>query len=219
MNKLNIKAERPQLTVISGKAYSQIEDAELVTLCKKKDKAAFEVLVKRHQRNVYAILYKLAPDWNDSSDLAQEAFIRVWRGIDKLQNPRAFKSWMIQIVTNLFYDELRKRPKQVTLVSLDQPINSDDEQEGPSRDVADPSDGPEELFHRKDLKRAVDEAIASLPKQFRTAIVLREMEDLPYEEIAKLTNADIGTVKSRISRARTKVQAILKPRVRSENAA
>lgn len=219
MNKLNNIADRPQLTVISGKAYNQMEDVELVTHCQKKDKAAFEVLVKRHQRNVYAMLYKLAPDWNDSSDLAQEAFIRVWRGIDKLQNPRAFKSWMIQIVTNLFYDELRKRPKQVTLVSLDQPINSDEEREGPSRDVADPSDGPEELFHRKDIKRAVDDAIASLPRQFRTAIVLREMEDLPYEEIAKLTNADIGTVKSRISRARTKVQAILKPLVRPENAA
>jgi RNA polymerase sigma-70 factor (ECF subfamily) len=125
---------------------------------------------------------------------------------------------MTQIVTNLFYDELRKRPRQVTILSLDQPLNGDEE-EGPSRDLADPAAGPDELLARKDVQQSVDKAIATLPRQFRTAIVLREVEDLPYEEIAKITATDIGTVKSRISRARTKVQEILRPQFRPENAA
>jgi len=217
MNTLKTSTQ-PKLTLVRGNSYNQMEDAELVGLCKKKDQAAFETLMKRHQRTVFAMLYKMAPDWNDTADLAQEAFIRIWRGIDKLQNPRAFKSWMVQIVTNLFYDELRKRPRQVTILSLDQPVNSEEE-DGPSRDLADPAAGPEEIFTRKDVRQSVNNAIATLPRQFRTAIVLREIEDLPYEEIAKITATDIGTVKSRISRARTKVQQILRPQFRPENAA
>lgn len=219
MNTLKTQSSQPQLTLlVRGNPYNQMEDAELVGLCKKKNSAAFEALMKRHQRSVYAMLYKMAPDWNDTADLAQEAFIRIWRGIDKLQNPRAFRSWMTQIVTNLFYDELRKRPRQVTILSLDQPLNSDEE-DGPSRDLADPAAGPDELLARKDVQQTVDKAIATLPRQFRTAIVLREVEDLPYEEIAKITATDIGTVKSRISRARTKVQEILRPQFRPDHAA
>ncbi|CAN5587234.1 sigma-70 family RNA polymerase sigma factor [soil metagenome] len=197
--------------------YSDMEDAQLVLLCQKQDQAAFDVLIKRHQRNLHAMLYKLAPDWNDTADLAQEACIRIWKGVGKLQNPKAFKSWMGQIVTNLFYDELRKRPRQTVIMSLDAPMG--DDEDSPTRDLADPAAGPDEIYDRKDLRKTVDAAISTLPRQFRTAIILREVEDLPYEEIAKITQTDIGTVKSRISRARTKVQNILRPQFRTEKTA
>jgi len=197
--------------------YSDMDDAQLVLLCQKQDQAAFDVLIKRHQRNLHAMLYKLAPDWNDNADLAQEACIRIWKGIGKLQNPKAFKSWMGQIVTNLFYDELRKRPRQTVIMSLDAPIG--DDEDSPTRDLADPAAGPDEIYDRKDLRKTVDAAISTLPRQFRTAIILREVEDLPYDEIAKITQTDIGTVKSRISRARTKVQNILRPQFRTEKTA
>jgi RNA polymerase sigma-70 factor (ECF subfamily) len=216
MTSLNSKSETPKLTLVHGNRYQQMEDSELVLLCQKKDNAAFDALINRHQRNVHAMLYKMAPDWNDTADLAQEAFIRIWRGIDKLQNPKAFKSWMGQIVTNLFYDELRKRPRQTIIMSLDAPIGGEDEGDSPSRDIADPAAGPDELYDRKDTKKTVEAAIATLPRQFRTAIILREVNDLPYEEIAQITQTDIGTVKSRISRARTKVQNILRPQFRTE---
>ena len=85
--------------------------------------------------------------------------------------------------------------------------------EATTRDIVDPSAGPEELMQRKDLNQMVQSAIATLPRQFRTAIILRELEDMSYDEIAHLTQTDIGTVKSRISRARTKVQQILRPSV------
>jgi RNA polymerase sigma-70 factor (ECF subfamily) len=174
--------------------------------------------MRRHQRNVYAMLYRLAPDWNDTADLAQETFIRIWRGIDKLQNPKAFKSWVSQIVTNLFYDELRKRPRNTTIMSLDAPINADDDS-NVTRDLADPAAGPDELLDRKYTLLSVNAAIATLPKQFQTALALREMEDLPYEEIARITDSDIGTVKSRICRARSKVQRILGAEFRKNQAA
>ncbi len=218
MNTAKTEAKQQPTLSLVRTGYSQMDDAQLVLLCQKQDQAAFDVLIKRHQRNLFAMLYKLAPDWNDTADLAQEACIRIWKGIGKLQNPKAFKSWMGQIVTNIFYDELRKRPRQTIIMSLDAPMNGDDE-DSPTRDIADPAAGPDELYDRKDLRKSVDQAISTLPRQFRTAIILREVEDLPYDEIAKITHTDIGTVKSRISRARTKVQNILRPQFRTEQSA
>jgi RNA polymerase sigma-70 factor (ECF subfamily) len=209
----SLKTAKPSLTVVQGATnYSALSDAELVMLCKNKDEKAFESLVRRHQRTVYGLLLRLAPDWNDTADLAQEVFIRVWKGIDNLKNPNAFKSWLGQVATHLFYDELRKRPRRTPIISLDQSMFGDDETENQTRDIADSSAGPEELFERKELDEEVRSAIATLPRQFRTAIVLRELEDMSYEQIAQLTNTDLGTVKSRISRARTKVQQVLRPR-------
>jgi RNA polymerase sigma-70 factor (ECF subfamily) len=209
----SLKTAKPSLTVVqSATNYSALSDAELVMLCKNKDEKAFESLVRRHQRTVYGLLLRLAPDWNDTADLAQEVFIRVWKGLDNLKNPNAFKSWLGQVATHLFYDELRKRPRRTPIISLDQSMFGDDETENQTRDIADSSAGPEELFERKELDEEVRSAIATLPRQFRTAIVLRELEDMSYEQIAQLTNTDLGTVKSRISRARTKVQQVLRPR-------
>lgn len=215
MNSLN--TAKSHLSVVQGApSYGTMSDAELVMLCKQKDEKAFEFLVRRHQRTVYGLLLRLAPDWNDTADLAQEVFIRVWKGLDNLKNPHAFKSWLGQVATHLFYDELRKRPRRTPIISLDQSMFGDDEAENQTRDIADTSAGPEELFERKELDEEVRSAIATLPRQFRTAIVLRELEDMSYEQIAQLTNTDLGTVKSRISRARTKVQQVLRPRFGGE---
>lgn len=198
---------------IMATAYSQKSDRDLVLACQKREPAAFEELVKRHQRTVYALLYQLAPDWHDTSDLAQEVFIRVWRSINNLRNPSSFRSWLTQIVTNLFYDELRKRPRRVPTISMDDTLNdgSDDTAESATRDIADLSSMPDERILSRELTEAIREAMTRLPEQFRTAIVLREIEGLSYEEIAILTKTEMGTVKSRIARARTKLQELLKP--------
>ena len=195
-------------------AYSQKSDRDLVLACQKRDPAAFEELVKRHQRTVYALLYQLAPDWVDTSDLAQEVFIRVWRSINNLRNPSSFRGWLTQIVTNLFYDELRKRPRRVPTVSMDEGIDSGDGDEGAgsaTRDIPDAKILPDEKILNQELSEVIREAMAKLPEQFRTAIVLREVEGLSYEEIAILTKTEMGTVKSRIARARSKLQELLQP--------
>jgi RNA polymerase sigma-70 factor (ECF subfamily) len=203
------------LTLVETRDRFQLmSDAELVVACQTKNKAAFEVLVKRYQRNVYGLLYQLAPDWHDSSDLAQEVFIRIWRSIHTLRNPRAFRSWLHQLVTNLFYDELRKRPKNAT-ISLDESLKSDESDENNTRDIADHSAMPDELTERRELSDLINKAIDKLPDQFRRVIVLRELDGLSYDEIAALTESEIGTVKSRIARARAKVQDMLQSYVKA----
>lgn len=197
----------------TGSSNSQRSDRDLVLACQKRDPAAFEELVKRHQRTVYALLYQLAPDWSDTSDLAQEVFIRVWRSINNLRNPSSFRGWLTQIVTNLFYDELRRRPRRVPTVSMDEGIDSGEDGEGDSgtRDIPDVSLLPDEKVLNQELSEVIRDAMGKLPEQFRTAIVLREVEGLSYEEIAILTKTEMGTVKSRIARARTKLQELLQP--------
>lgn len=211
MNLQQVPEQRPQLSIIQGGSYPVKSDGELIVLCQKKDSRAFEELIKRHQRTVYALLYRLAPDWNDTSDLAQEVFIRMWRSIGNLRNPSAFRSWLSQIVTNLFYDELRKRPRQLPTISMDEPLDSEEGNDSTTRDIKDKSAGPDELCQRKEMTEVVRQAMTRLPEQFRTAIILREFEGLSYEEIALITNTEIGTVKSRIARARAKIQEMVSP--------
>lgn len=207
------KSVRASLTLIHGNQNKT--DAELVVLSQQKDTAAFEVLVRRHQRSVYNLLYQLAPDWNNTADLAQEVFIRAWKSIHNLRNPRAFRSWLNQIATNLFYDELRRRPKHMNTISMDEGFENDEHDESPTRDIADTSALPDECFQRQELVDAIHNAMAQLPEQFRVAIVLRELQGLSYEEIALLTQSEMGTVKSRIARARTKIQQLLEPYLES----
>lgn len=198
--------------------YSQKSDRDLVLACQRREPAAFEELVKRHQRTVYALLYQLAPDWTDTSDLAQEVFIRVWRNINNLRNPSSFRSWLTQIVTNIFYDELRKRPRKLPTVSMDEGIGDDEDgSDGATRDIADSSALPDENVLNKEVNEVIRAAMMKLPEQFRTSIVLREVEGLSYEEIAVLTKTEMGTVKSRIARARLKLQEMLKPYLESSN--
>ncbi|MBI1858328.1 MAG: sigma-70 family RNA polymerase sigma factor [Candidatus Melainabacteria bacterium] len=191
--------------------YSQMDDAELVIECQRGDKQAIEYLVKKHIRSVHALLYQLAPDWNDISDLAQEVFIRVYRGIHSLRNPKTFRSWLNQIVVNLFYDELRKRPRRLHTVSIDAPIEYDGGDSDLVRDIPDPSLKPDEISLVQELDQVIKRAMAGLPEQFRTAIVLRELHGLSYEEIAESIGCELGTVKSRIARARGRLQEVLSP--------
>ena len=205
--------ERTALSCVTEKEVvsDKSSDTTLVTACQKGDARAFDLLMKRHKRTIYATLHRLAPDWaNQHDDFAQEAMIRVYRGIKSLRNPNAFKSWLNQTITNLFYDELRRKPA-LAVLSIDSTYSSDEGTEPVGMDIADTSDQPDERFARKEILDAVNDAIAQLPSNYRDVIVLREFHGLPYDEIARLTNADLGTVKSRLSRARSRVQSLVEP--------
>lgn len=199
------------MQVSGASSYSVINNNDLVELCKQQDQRAFAELVKRHQRTVYGVLYRLAPDWPDTADLAQEVFVRMWRCIGQLQNPARFRSWMYRIVMNLFYDELRRRSRELPTSSLDEPQYDEDPGDHTGRDTADKSAGPEELCVNAELQNVIHNAMLQLPPQFREAIVLREVTGLSYEEIASATNVGIGTVKSRIARARAQVRETITP--------
>src|SRR5580692_9489685 len=143
-------------------AYSQKSDRDLILACQRREPAAFEELVKRHQRTVYALMYQLAPDWTDTSDLAQEVFIRVWRNINNLRNPGSFRSWLTQIVTNLFYDELRKRPRRLPTVSMDESQDDDESSDSPTRDIADTSPRPDEKILSSEMSEVIRQAMLRL---------------------------------------------------------
>lgn len=184
---------------------------ELVTMAQADSMVALEELVQRYQRLVYVTLNQLAPERNDISDLTQEVLLRMCRSIKSIRNPKTFKYWLNRIITNLFYDELRKAPRQLRTVSLDEPVYESEGESAPTRDVADPTELPDKLALNSELDRKIHAAIANLPEQFRTIIVLREIQGLSYEEIASLTETNIGTVKSRLARARLKLQEVLEP--------
>ena len=194
-----------------NKLVSQHDDEALVIACQSGSREAMEFLVKKHQRSVSSLLYQLAPDWGDTSDLSQEVFIRVYRGIHSLRNPKTFRSWLNQIVVNLFYDELRRRPRRLPTISIDAPIESDNGESDLVREIPDVSLKPDERSLVQELDQVIKKAMAQLPEQFRTAIVLRELQGLSYEEIAEAIGCELGTVKSRIARARGRLQEVLAP--------
>jgi len=190
--------------------YRDMSDTELVLACQQYDREAFDWLVKRHQRTILGLLYKLAPEMQDSSDLAQEVLIRLWRCIGTLRDPHAFRSWLKRITTNLFYDQLRQRPKQ-SILSIDDSLDASDGSERESRQIADPSARPDELMERRQLAEEIEGAVIKLSQQARSMIELRDIRGLSYGDIAEMTKCPIGTVKSRIARSRLKLQAFLTP--------
>lgn len=190
--------------------FQSMTESELVLACQGGQSGAFEQLLKQHERTIRHILYSLAPDFTDTADIFQEAYIRIWRSMPSLRNPAAFRGWLNQIVTHLLYDELKKRPKQYKLISMDEPLGPDST-DNITRDIQDCSPQPEETALSKELSGVLVEALKTIPKHSRTAVILRDVEGLTYEEIARLTRTELGTVKSRIARARCKMQRLVVP--------
>lgn len=188
----------------------KLSNYDLILRCQaglRPEKAAFAELLRRYQPHVERLLYHLAPDWQDRADLAQEIWIRVYRNIKRLNEPVKFRGWLSRIATNLFYDELRKRKRVKSPLSLDSPrVAEDGEMDW---EIAGDNPSPEEELTTQEFYDQLHLAIADLPEVFRTTIVLREIEGMPYEEIAEITNVSLGTVKSRIARARARLQSQL----------
>ncbi|MDJ0598937.1 MAG: sigma-70 family RNA polymerase sigma factor [Crocosphaera sp.] len=188
----------------------KLSNYDLIVWCQegsKPDRVAFAELLNRYQSHVDRILYHLAPDWQDRADLAQEVWIRVYRNIKRLNDPVKFRGWLSRIATNLFYDELRKRKRVSHPISLDAPRRVDDGEI--EWDIVSDYPSPDDNLATREFYDRLKVAIADLPEAFRTTIVLREIEGLAYEEIAEMTGVSLGTVKSRIARARGKLQTVL----------
>jgi RNA polymerase sigma factor (sigma-70 family) len=201
-----IEAKTPQKSVYLDK----LSNYDLIVRCQEgiqPDRVAFAELLRRYQSHVEKLLYHLAPDWSERADLAQEVWIRVYRNIKRLNEPVKFRGWLSRITTNLFYDELRKRKKVSEPLSLDAPRRMDDGEVG--WEIISESPSPDDDLSMREFYEHLQSAIADLPEAFRTTIVLREIEGMAYEEIAEITGVSLGTVKSRIARARLKLQSVL----------
>lgn len=164
------------------------------------DLEAFEQLFNQHQRGVYNVIYQMVRSDQDASDLTQDAFVRVWKSLPRLQAPEAFTSWLYRIATNLARNWIRDNTR-VRQESLDQPYG-DAEEEGGQRDVVDTSGDPSDVTQTRAMQETVQRAIHGLSQDHRTVVTLHHIEGMPVEEIAKVMNCSVGTVKSRLARAR-----------------
>lgn len=184
---------------------------DLICKAQETDYDAIEELIKREQKNIYmSFAYLGAPEEN-ISDLTQEALFRMSKNIKNLKNPKLFKAWTGQIVTHLFYDSLRKKHRMPEALSIDNYRQNDDESGSCPLDICDTHLKPDEKTMGKEITEIIKEMICALPEKFRIVIILRELRGLSYDEIAKITKTSTGTVKSRISRARSRLQEGLKP--------
>ncbi len=188
--------------------YKKMTIEELVVLAQQDDFKAIEELIRKIQSDVYATLSYLLKSNDNLSDLTQEILLKIAKNIHSLKNPKCFKGWLNQIITNTYYNEIRKKKKVPKTVSIDytcEPLNF-----ALKLEIPDKKTKPIDKCITSECEKVIKAAIRELPESFRIAIILREFQGLSYEEIAKTTNASIGTVKSRISRARIKLQEALK---------
>jgi RNA polymerase sigma-70 factor (ECF subfamily) len=167
------------------------------------DEAAFAELVRRYRNQITNYVYRLTNDYDSAVDLAQETFMRVFRAADRYQATYAFSTYIYRIATNLAISELRQR-KRRRLVSLTGFFQSHDQSGEPCElDPPDKRPLPDATLVDDERRAAVARAIATLPEKYRAPLVLRDIEERSYEEIGRILEMSEGTVKSRISRART----------------
>jgi RNA polymerase sigma-70 factor (ECF subfamily) len=174
-------------------------DEALVARSKNGDIDAFEELVSCYERKIYNVAYRLMGNHEDANDLAQEAFLRAFQSISNFRGEASFLTWMCRIVTNLCRDELRKKYR-TQIESLDGEITLGEGEV--KKQVASSEPGPAELYEKKELREKIQELINTLSPEFRLALVLRDIQGFTYEEIAEQLECSLGTVKSRINRAR-----------------
>jgi RNA polymerase sigma-70 factor (ECF subfamily) len=160
---------------------------------------AFEELVCRYERKIYTLTYRLMGNREDADDFAQEAFLKAFQAIKSFRGESSFLTWLCRIASNVCRDELRKRYR-VKTESLDEKIVLDDGEI--TKQFVSPEAGPAEEYERKELQEMMQEYINKLSPDFRMALVLRDINGYSYEEIAEQLECSLGTVKSRISRAR-----------------
>lgn len=170
---------------------------------------AFDLLVQRHQDRVYGVIHRMVTDREKAMDLTQETFLRAWRGLGRFEGQSAFFTWLYRIARNVVMSQGRydsARPK--IRVSLDEPFSSDGD--GRRMEIEDGAAGPRDGLQVEEHRELVLEAIAALPQDFREIVILRDMQDRAYEEIAELLEVPIGTVRSRLHRARMELKERLK---------
>jgi RNA polymerase sigma-70 factor, ECF subfamily len=188
------------------------EDALLVERVKRGDARAFEMLVVKYQRRIHRLIGRMVRDVDLVADISQETFIRAYRALPQFRGESAFYTWLYRIAVNTAKKQLLEL-KRDPLVLESARMGGDEDGEEPSRVENELTDGstPESMLASKEIAQAVNDAIEALSEDLRQAITLREIEGLSYEEIAVVMNCPIGTVRSRIFRARDAIAQRLRP--------
>ncbi len=183
-----------------GKTARAVSDHELAAAAAAGDEAAFGELMDRYRNQITNFLYRFLNDYEEAVDLAQETFVRVYFAIDRYHAGYAFSTYIYRIASNLAISELRRRKRRrlfsLTGLFLDDPSDTAEYQPADGRKLQDAS------FDDDERSAAIGKAIATLPEKYRVPIILRDIEELSYDEISNILEIELGTTKSRINRAR-----------------
>ena len=190
-------------------SHQAADEAALVARAQGGDLSAFDQLVLQHQGMVYAVALRMLGNTDDAREVAQDAFVRAYRGIGTFRLEAKVSTWLVSITMNLCRNRRRwwARRRRVIVASLDDPVETGEGTMG--QDVADPAPGPGEAAQRRELQQHVAQTLQLLEEPFRSVIVLRDIHGYSYEEIAEMLHCRVGTVKSRINRARLQLKALL----------
>ncbi len=196
-------------------------DYALVTLAQSGDQRAYNLLVIKYQRRIERLIGRMVRDVDIVQDIAQETFIRAWRALHNFRGDAQFYTWLYRIAVNSAKKHLMdvKRDPIVTEAALRSADGEDDDisyADHPLNNRSTDGDTPETAYAAKEIAQAVNSAMDALPEELRQAIILRELEGLSYEEISEMMNCPIGTVRSRIFRAREAISARIKPMLQKQ---
>lgn len=193
---------------------TDLKEKELIRRAKQGDMLAFEELILKHEKIVYNVALRMMNHSEDARDISQDVFLKAYKNLANFDERSAFSTWLYRITHNTCIDEMRKR-KGKHSYSLEEEMES--EEGSMQRQIADEGDTPEESLLREEEKGEILQALDTLSGEHKAAIILRDVKGLSYDEIAEILELSMGTVKSRISRARNQLKAeILKMREQND---
>jgi RNA polymerase sigma-70 factor (ECF subfamily) len=190
-------------------AQADVSELELVKQCQAGQTEAFDELVTRYRTRVFAMIYNMVHNEQDAWDLAQESFVKAWRSIKRFRRHSSFYTWIYRIVMNVTIDWLRKKHIKGAGTEFDDSIQLK-EVDPASRTLPKADPLPHERMQRREIRKKIDNAIAQLSPEHRAVILMKELEDMQYHEIAETLGCSIGTVMSRLFYARKRLQHLLR---------
>jgi RNA polymerase sigma-70 factor (ECF subfamily) len=203
---LNRPAEIPQRRIDFG----ELTDEELMLLVQEGRNQAYDVLVGRYKNRLYTYLYRLLGNESEAEEFAQEAFVKAYIHAEKYRTVARFSTWLYTIATNLVRNRVRNTKRRPTMVSM-WSEDSRGEDDGKWLELRDDSQRPDDAMERENMNEVIQDAVEKIPSKYRAAFVLREIQELSYEEIAAVTGLKLGTVRSRINRARAHFKRLVAP--------
>jgi RNA polymerase sigma-70 factor (ECF subfamily) len=202
-----MKSREPGDADAGQPAGTEQSDLELVRRAQKNERGAFDLLVLKYQHKVIKLVARLLRDPTEAEDVAQEAFVKAYRALGSFRGDSAFYTWLYRIAVNTARNSIASRQRR----PLDYEVELSESEQNNVAARLKHDDTPEATALSEEIRQTVNEAIGQLPEDLRTAIVLREIEGLSYEEIATAMDCPVGTVRSRIFRAREAIDRALKP--------
>ncbi len=178
-----------------------ITERDLILRSKLGETQAFEELVAEYQGKVYTLCFRYMANEEDAYDMAQETFIKAFNSLKSFQGKSRFGTWLYRVASNICLDEIRRRKRRISTISIHQPLETDDSEV--EKEIADVRPTVEALYEQKELSLYIQTLLDQMKPEHRAVIILRDMMGLSYDEIGEVLDCSTGTVKSRLSRART----------------